>query len=92
VDSARGPATPTALRRLLSDVRNRGYSTEEGTVTAGLSSVAQIVVDHVGYPTAAVAVTYLTEGIDQRTREALVAAVSAAADQLSRRLGFRAQA
>ena len=60
--SARGPATPTAHRRLLSDVRNRGYSTEEGTVTPGLSSVAQIVVDHVGYPTAAVAVTYLTDG------------------------------
>ena len=92
VDSARGPATPTALRRLLSDVRNRGYSTEEGTVTAGLSSVAQIVVDHVGYPTAAVAVTYLTEGVDPRTRDALVTAVSAAADQLSRRLGFRAPA
>ena len=35
VDSVRGPATPTALRRLLSDVRNRGFSTEEDTVTPG---------------------------------------------------------
>jgi DNA-binding IclR family transcriptional regulator len=73
-------------------VRNRGYSTEEDTVTTGLSSVAQIVVDHAGYPTAAVAVTYLTDGVDQRTRSALVTAVSAAADQLSRRLGFRSPA
>ena len=54
--------------------------------------MAQIVVDHVGYPTAAVAVTYLTDGVDQRTRDGLVTAVCAAADQLSRRLGFRAPA
>ena len=36
-DPATGPATPTALRRLLTDVRNRGHATEEGSVTAGLS-------------------------------------------------------
>ncbi len=89
VDSAGGPTTPTGLRRALSDVRNRGYSTEEGTVTAGLSSVAQVVVDHAGYPTAAIAVTYRSADVDAAMRTALVTAVSTAADQLSRRLGFR---
>jgi DNA-binding IclR family transcriptional regulator len=90
VDTERGPATPTRLRQLLSDVRTRGYATEEGSVTSGLSSVAQAVVDHAGHPTAAVAVTYVAGEVDHQKEEGLIAAVNGAAAQLSRRLGFRA--
>ena len=46
VETEHGPTTPTALRQLLSDVRNRGYAAEEGSVTIGLSSLAQAVLDH----------------------------------------------
>lgn len=83
----RGPQTPTELRRLLTDVRQQGFAGEEGSVTAGLSSVAQAVVDHTGHPIAAVAVTYQTSGIDARQRRWLVEEVAATADQLTRRLG-----
>ena len=90
VHTERGPATPTRLRQLLSDVRNRGYATEEGSVTSGLSSVAQAVLDHAGHPTAAIAVTYSAAEVDHRNEVRLVEAVNGAAAQLSRRLGFRA--
>jgi len=90
VDTERGPATPTRLRQLLSDVRNRGYATEEGSVTSGLSSVAQAVLDHAGHPTAAVAATYVAGEVDHQNEARLIEAVNGAAAQLSRRLGFRA--
>src|SRR5690348_9312968 len=34
-----GPTTVSELRRTLTDVRNRGYAVEDGSVSAGLSSV-----------------------------------------------------
>ena len=89
VETERGPGTPTALRQRLSDVRNLGYATEEGSVTSGLSSLAQAVLDHTGHPTAAIAVTYAATEVDKRTEASLVSAVTSGAAQLSRRLGFR---
>jgi DNA-binding IclR family transcriptional regulator len=89
VETDRGPSTPTALRQLLSDVRNRGYAAEEGSVTIGLSSLAEAVLDHSGHPTAAVAVTYLGDEVGDQAEAGLVEAVTGAAFQLSRRLGFR---
>jgi DNA-binding IclR family transcriptional regulator len=89
-DEATGvPTSPTALRRLLVDVRTRGHATEEGSVTAGLSSVAQAVRDHNGYPAAAVAITYAAEDVDDDGVRDLVRAASSTAATLSRRLGFR---
>lgn len=52
------PATVTALRRELVEVRRRGWAAEDGTVTPGLQSVAQAVRDRNGHPVAAVALTY----------------------------------
>jgi DNA-binding IclR family transcriptional regulator len=89
VETEHGPTTPTALRQMLSDVRNRGYAAEEGSVTVGLSSLAQAVLDHNGHPTAAIAVTYVGDEVDHRTETSLVEAVTGAAFQLSRRIGFR---
>jgi DNA-binding IclR family transcriptional regulator len=53
-----GPRTPIELRRVLSDVRSAGVASEQGEVTPGQASLARAVVDAVGYPVAAVAVTY----------------------------------
>lgn len=83
------PTTPTALRRVLVDVRNRGHATEEGSVTEGLSSVAQVVRDHTGYPAAAVAITYAASDVATSAVSDLVNAASTTAAALSRRLGFR---
>ena len=53
-----GPTSLSALRELLTETRQRGYATETGEVTPGLSSVAAAVLDHNGFPLAGVAVTY----------------------------------
>lgn len=81
-----GPRSLSALRRVLSDTRQRGYAVEDGEVTPGLASVAVAVLDHNEHPVAAVAVTYPhDEGDQQRIAEA----VSATATALTRRIGGR---
>ena len=78
----RGPATPSALRTLLSDTRQRGYAVEDGEVTPGLASVAVAVLDHNRHPVAAVAVTYP----DDSDAGGLPDAVGHTAGQLTRRI------
>jgi DNA-binding IclR family transcriptional regulator len=78
-----GPRTLSALRRLLSDTRQRGYAVEDGEVTPGLASVAVAVLDHNRHPVAAVAVTYPDHADAAGLREA----VSSTAGSLSRRIG-----
>ncbi|QNN54227.1 IclR family transcriptional regulator [Nocardioides mesophilus] len=53
-----GPASPSALRALLVETRQRGHAAEDGEITPGFASVAAAVLDHNGHPTAGVAVTY----------------------------------
>ena len=88
VPSGTGPATPTALRRLLVDVRRRGHATEDGSVTPGLSSVGHAALDHTGHPVAAVASTYVEGELTTSARLELAHAVVATAGQLTRRLGL----
>ncbi|PVG84334.1 IclR family transcriptional regulator [Nocardioides gansuensis] len=78
-----GPSSPTALRTVLSETRQRGHAIEDGDVTPGLASVAVAVLDHNGQPVAAVALTFPAGEADL---EAAAAAVRATADQLTRRL------
>lgn len=78
----RGPATPSALRALLSDTRQRGHAVEDGEVTPGLASVAVAVLDHNQHPVAAVALTYP----DDTATDSLAGAVADTADQLTRRI------
>ena len=84
-----GPRSTTELRRLLTQVRTRGYAAESGTVTPGLSSVAHAVLDHTGHPAASVALTYPGDEVDEDEVARLAAAVRRAARTLSARLGHR---
>ncbi|GAA4099795.1 IclR family transcriptional regulator [Nocardioides kongjuensis] len=84
-----GPGSPTALRSVLSETRQRGYAIEDSEVTAGMASVAAAVLDHNEMPVAGVAITYPTEELDERQRERLAGAVVATAGTLSRRLRGR---
>src|SRR5918996_2995006 len=52
-----GPASLSALRRILVEVRQRGHATEDGEVTPGFASLAAPVFDHTGRPVAGVAGT-----------------------------------
>ncbi len=81
-----GPRTPTQLRQVLRETRQRGYAVESGSVTAGLDSVAVAVLDHVGHPAAAVAVTYPSRGVDAGTRGDLVERVRRCAAAITARL------
>ena len=73
----------SALSSHLDQVRQRGYATEHGEVTPGFGSIAAAVTDHVGWPTAAVAVTFLEDKLPPEEWPALAARVRKVADDLS---------
>lgn len=83
----RGPARLSELRRLLAEVRERGYAVEDGLVTEGLASVGVPVLDRTGYPVAGVSVTFEADRVDPGTYARLVTEVTRAAATLTRRLG-----
>ncbi len=82
-----GPASPSALRSLLSETRQRGYAFEDGEVTPGFASVAAPVVDHTGHPVAGVAVTFPSD--DPPDLTTTIAATRRTAERLSARIGGR---
>lgn len=81
--SGLGPRRPRELRELLREVRGRGYATEDSEIAAGLRSVGAAVLDHAGWPVAAVAVTWAGTEAEE---SALVAAVIETARVLETRL------
>jgi DNA-binding IclR family transcriptional regulator len=82
----RGPASMSALRRLLVDVRRDGYAEEDGDVTADFASVAVAVLDHARHPVASVAVTYPAAEVAPADRPALAGQVARTARELGRRI------
>jgi DNA-binding IclR family transcriptional regulator len=97
-----GPTSPSTLRTLRAETRQRGYAVENGEVTPGFSSVAAAVLDHNGHPVAGVAVTYpsppgaarpveqpVGEPVDQPLHVGLAAATRHTATALGNRLSGR---
>ena len=82
-----GPTSLSALRRVLSEVRQRGYATEDGQVTPGFASVAAAVFDHSGHPVAGAAVTFPAEDLDAAARHGLALRVTRVAAEVTRRFG-----
>jgi DNA-binding IclR family transcriptional regulator len=82
-----GPASPSALRALLVEVRRRGYAVEDGEVTPGYASVASPVRDHLGHPVAGVAVTFDAGAVDDDERGRLAGQVARTAATITRRIG-----
>jgi DNA-binding IclR family transcriptional regulator len=56
--TGRGPRDLPSLRRLLAAERRRGWSVEDGYVTAEFASVAAPIFDHGGRPIAAISATF----------------------------------
>ncbi|MGN6162672.1 MAG: IclR family transcriptional regulator [Marmoricola sp.] len=81
---ATGPSTPSALRAVLSETRQRGHATEDGEITPGFASVAVAVLDHNRVPVAAVAVTYPADAA--APTRVIVDAVTATGALLTRRI------
>lgn len=71
---------------MLNAVRRRGFAFEDGDVTPDLTTLAVPVIDHMGWPAAAVAVTFGSTDLPEEKQPELVAEISAAADELSRRI------
>ncbi|MFD4008093.1 IclR family transcriptional regulator [Brachybacterium paraconglomeratum] len=88
---APGPATPKELRELLTAVRAEGVARESGEVSDEMGSVASVVRDHAGWPAAAVALTFVEARVGPAERERLAAAVRSGAEEITRRLGGRAE-
>jgi DNA-binding IclR family transcriptional regulator len=84
-----GPATPRALREVLREVRAAGFAREDGEVTPGFRSVAAAVLDHAGWPAAAVAITWPSDG-PERDAASLADAATTTAAELARRIGRHA--
>jgi DNA-binding IclR family transcriptional regulator len=82
-----GPRSPAQLRRLLADEATRGWSEEDGHVTAGIASVAAAVLSADGRPVAAVGVTFPADAFGAGApRRELARTVAATASELTRRL------
>ena len=75
--------TRRELREELRETRRRGFATEHGDITNGLGSIAVAIVDRVGWPIAALAVTF-----DESTpvAEDVVDSIRATAVEIGRRL------
>jgi DNA-binding IclR family transcriptional regulator len=87
--TGRGPRRPRELRDVLREVRREGFAREDGEITAGFRSIGVAVRDHVGWPVAAVAITWAEETrIDV---DAIAASVTDTARELQRRLGYGAR-
>lgn len=84
-----GPTSLSALRRVLALVGQQGFASEDGEVTPGFASVAAPVHDHTGRPVAGAAVTFVSEQLDPSARAELARHVTAAAGELTRRIGGR---
>ena len=90
--AATTPHTPTtlvALRAVLDQDRAAGLAWSEGNYEAGISSVAAAVLDASGVPVAALNVSGQREAFaGARRRAEIGAAVAAAGNEISRRLGW----
>lgn len=84
-----GPATPSALRSLLAETRQRGYATEDGEVTPGLASIAVAVLDHNDLAAAAVAVTFPSADRDDVDLDRILVEVHRTGRELSQRIGHQ---
>jgi DNA-binding IclR family transcriptional regulator len=82
-----GPASLTALTRLLAVERARGWAEEDGFVVPGFASVAAAALDRSGRPVASIGLTFRSERVDGPMRVDLARAAMRTTRELSRRLG-----
>ncbi|STD15527.1 Acetate operon repressor [Dermatophilus congolensis] len=78
--------SPGRLRTTLQKVRARGWAVERGEITAGMSSVAVAIHDHLGWPCAALAFTVEDERLPTEREPVLINALRAVANKLENTL------
>jgi len=79
---------PDALIEELAVVRSRGYAIDDEEIEVGLRCVAAPIRDHTGQVTAAISVAAPVQRMSKKTLQTTAPTVMAAADSISRRLGY----
>lgn len=80
--------TPDALLDELAGVRQRGYAIDDEEIEVGLRCVAAPVRNHSGSVIAAISVAAPVQRMSKKNLQTTVPTVTAAADSISRRLGY----
>ena len=77
-----------ALMEELATIRSRGYALDDEEIESGLRCVAAPIRDHSARVVAAISVAAPTQRMSRKQVQATIPSVVAAADAISRRLGF----
>jgi DNA-binding IclR family transcriptional regulator len=80
--------SPDALAEELAAIRARGYAIDDEEIEVGLRCVAAPIRDHTGQVTAAISVAAPVQRMSKKTLQTTAPSVMAAADLISRRLGY----
>jgi len=79
---------PERLRAELATIRQKGYAIDDEEIEVGLRCIAAPIRDHSGQVTAAISVAAPVQRMTKRNLQATIPSVIAAADAISRRLGY----
>ena len=79
---------PDKLRAELATIRVRGYAIDDEEIEVGLRCVAAPIRDHSGQVVAAISVAAPVQRMSKKQVQATIPSVIAAAENISRRLGF----
>ena len=79
---------PEALRAELASIRARGYAVDDEEIEVGLRCVAAPIRDHSGQVVAAISVAAPVQRMTKKNIQSTVPGVVAAAEAISRRLGY----
>jgi DNA-binding IclR family transcriptional regulator len=80
--------SPAALLQELASVRAKGYAVDDEEFEVGLRGIAAPIRDHSGEVTAAVSVAAPVQRMSKKSLQTAIPNVVAAADAISRRLGY----
>lgn len=87
--TGRGPRSLRELKVVLAEDRARGWSYEKGSVTENVSCIAAAALDHNGMPVVSIGVSFLTDRVDDVTRDSYARLIVATAETLGRRFSGR---
>jgi IclR family KDG regulon transcriptional repressor len=79
---------PEKLRAELATIRQKGYAIDDEEIEVGLRCIAAPIRDHSGQVTAAISVAAPVQRMTKKNIQATIPSVVAAADAISRRLGY----
>jgi DNA-binding IclR family transcriptional regulator len=79
---------PEKLRVELATIRQKGYAIDDEEIEVGLRCIAAPIRDHSGQVTAAISVAAPVQRMTKKNMQATIPSVVAAAEAISRRLGY----